>query len=196
MPFGHPDTFVVTPLAHQAWGTPVEKPACADDEIKKKLFGVELAKGHQSPFAAAIAVFNNDTNTALWVANNWLSDPTVLAARDLYLKTLAAEASLLDKNQLAARVLAAAEERFPNGISAVDPKDKATFYKLYAELCGFINNKIDINASTNNFTHNEMKITLVEPDQKQDNQIKTIEHQSTVTLEDDDNNLVEIKLVG
>jgi hypothetical protein len=195
VPWGFPDTFVTTPLAHQAWGKPVEKPTCANDEIKKKLFGVELAKGHQSPFAAAIIVFGRDTNTALWVANNWLADPTVLAARDLYLKTLAAEASLLDKDQLAARLLAAAEEKFPNGISAVDPKDKVAYYKLYAELRGFINNKIDINASTNNFTHNEMKITLVEPDQKPDNQIKTIEHHEPI-LDDDSNDLVEIKLVG
>lgn len=195
MPFGHPDQFSVTPLAHQAWGKPVEKPACADNEVKKRLFGVELAKGHQSPFAAAIIVFGQDTNTALWVANNWLADPTVLAARDLYLKTLAAEASLLDKDQLAARLLAAAEEKFPNGISAVDPKDKVAYYKLYAELRGFINNKIDINASTNNFTHNEMKITLVEPDQKSDNQIKTIEHQEPI-LDNDGDDLVEIKLVS
>lgn len=172
MKWDYPTTFrVETPVSPWGKDVPVPvKPEWADDEEKKKLFGIELAKDHPSPFVAACSVFP-DTSNALWASINWAYDPIVIAARDLYLKTLATDASLLDKNQFAATLLRHSEEK------SLEGKDRVAFLKLYAEVMGFTG-KVEINASTNYFNNNnQLKIILVDPDDKTaEKAATTIEH--------------------
>lgn len=160
MPFGFSDTFVVEPISKMEWG----KPAFANDDEKKKQFGVELAKGHKTVLDAAQVVFK-DLGQALWVSSNWLSDPIVEASKNLHLKTTRAEATLLDKNQLAARLLQFAEFQ-----ELSEPKESLAAYKLYAELQGFLV-KPDPSASTNIINNNQMIVKLV----RAENKTKTID---------------------
>lgn len=179
MKWEHPTSFrVETPPINQ-WGKDVPvpvRPEWADDEEKKKLFGIELAKEHPSPFLAACAVFP-DTSNALWASMYWAYDPIVIAARDLYLKTLASDASLLDKNQFAATLLRHSEEK------SLDGKDRVAFLKLYAEVMGFTG-KVEINASANYFNvNNQLKVVLVGPDEKMEKSPVTIEHKPSNDFE-------------
>jgi hypothetical protein len=138
---------------------PIE-PAYRSDEGLKRLFGVEWAK-NPKPFEAALIVFGEDTNAALWVSWNWLTDPIVLASKDAYAQNTELNEKLLDKDQLAARLLQFAEEKDVSGrFYVLEGKDRLAAYKLFAEIQGFIG-KLSIDASTNNFTNNELKLTLV-----------------------------------
>jgi hypothetical protein len=85
-----------------------EVQAYQTDENLKKQFGIELAKA-ANPFEAGCKVFGEETSKALWVSFNWLNDPIAIASRDIYLKTVELNQPPLDKEQLAAKVLALAE---------------------------------------------------------------------------------------
>jgi len=85
----------------------------------------------------------------------------------------AAESTLLDKDGLAAKLLACAEEKIIRNGQAYytnEAKDRLGFLKLYAEVMGFAGKAL-IDASTT-FTNNEMKVVLVRSDTKEE--IKTI----------------------
>lgn len=144
--------------------------AYQSDENLKKLYGVELAKT-PNPFEAACKLFpeENDTNKALWVSFNWLSDPIVLGSRDAYLKTLELSQPPLDREQLAAKVLALAEGEkvLINGAlrPTIEAKDRISAYKLYSEILQFTG-KVEIDNSTKTFNHNEMVIKLVKAEDK------------------------------
>jgi len=135
-----------------------------NDENLKKLYGVELAK-FANPFEAAKTVLGQN-DRAVWASFNWLSDPIVLASRDVYLKTLELSSPPLDREQLAAKVLALAEgekvERSGMLLPTIEPKERINAYKLYSEIMGYTG-KVEIDNSTKTFNHNEMKILLVKP---------------------------------
>jgi len=153
MPFGYPDIFQVSPLNQ--------------DVEKKQHFGLELAKKHRNSFEAACVVFPSDPTRALWIVNNWMNDPIVTEARET-LKAAELNKPILDKEQLAAKVLQFAEEKNADGTKyLVEAKDRIVALKLYSEIAGYTG-KIDIDASTKNFTHNEMVIKLVKPDVKKE----------------------------
>lgn len=189
MPFDAPETFEVKPspwpapavapwpttpvvkepvtVAAPPWpisATPVEpKPADPpveqDDKetVLKKQFALELTK-KANPFEAACAIFK-DTKDALWVSQNWINDDIVLAAKDAY--NAPKSEKLLDKNDLSRKLLAFSEEKDPTGRFHIhDGKDRLSALKLYAEVQGFIG-KVEVDASTKNFTNNTMKIVLV-----------------------------------
>ncbi len=174
--------------APSGWGTyfsdpaPNPKPEFAEDEQLKRLFGIELAKDHHNPFAAASEIFENASH-ALWAANNWISDPIVIAARDTYKNAVEAKGLLLDKEQLAAKLLKFEAEKNPKNpqFPLHDSKDRLAALKLYAEVCGYIG-KFDL-STTNNFSHNEMQIKFVTAKQEAS---RTIEHRSEEALIDDD----------
>lgn len=164
-----PDLFVVEPIkASGGWGdwTPPQhqEPIWAKDEEKKKLFGIELAKGHSNPFSAACEVFPN-TADALWVSINWINDVVVLAERDLHRKRLDSDVTPLDKNQLGARILRRVDERAPNGYALIDAETELKYLELYAKINGYL--KPD-NVNSNNFIANEMKVVVVSSEQKRE----------------------------
>lgn len=146
-------------------------PAWRNDEFKKQLFGQELIKGTQ-PFAAALSLFPNDTNAALWVSQNWIKDELVLKIVNNEEKDL----KILDKEQLANKVLQFADEKDPSGRFHVhEGKDRLAALRLYAEISGHIG-KNEVNNNTFNNTSNTMNIRLVAPEKKQD-EGKIIEHE-------------------
>jgi len=185
-------SFEVKAPAFAPWSKPIDdlpssanaepcKPehAYRSDEGLKRLFGVEWAK-NPKPFEAALVVFATDTNAALWVSWNWLTDPIVIAAKDAYAQNAELNEKLLDKEQLAARLLQFAEEKDISGrFYILEGKDRLAAFKLYAEVQGFIG-KLSIDASTNNFTNNELKITLVRPDPIEEKAAKVIEHEPEI----------------
>lgn len=185
MPFGSSDYFEAKPLA-KGWTSIDTKPSFDDSEDNKKLFGVELAK-NSNLFEAANSIFPQ-VNIALWVSRNWILDPIVIASKDLYLKTLNSDTPLLDKNQLAAKVLELAEEiiQLSDGSEryVCDAKDRVAALRLYSEIAGYTG-KVNIDASTSNFTHNEMLVKLVNVGQKEN--LKTIH----TTIDNDDDKTVE-----
>ena len=78
---------------------------------------------------------------------------------------------LLDKEGLAAKLLECADEKIVKTGQvqyANDAKDRLGFFRLYAEVMGFVG-KASIDATANNFTNNEMKVVLVKPETKHDN---------------------------
>ena len=165
MSFRSTDVFEVQPP--MGWGRPIlarpvespPKPSWADDEAKKKLYGIELVK-HDTPFQAACEIFE-DTSHALWASHHWIYDPVVIASKDAYSEAI--NLKLLDREQLARKLLDFANEKAPNGFPTVDAKDRLAAYKLYAEVQGFIG-KVELNNSTNNYYDNRtMAIRLVKP---------------------------------
>ena len=145
------------------------RPAYQDDENLKKQFGIELAKA-SNPIDAAHKLFPDDTTKSLWISFHWVTDPVTIAARDVYLKTVELSSPPLDKEQLAAKVLALADEKILSPklgclVSTVEPKDRIAALKLYSEILGYTG-KIEIDQSTKTITHNELTIKLVKPDTK------------------------------
>lgn len=137
-------------------------PSYQADEALKKAFGIELARASNA-FEAACVVAEDDTSKALWISSNWICDPVVEASKDAYLKTLALSSPPLDKEQLAAKVLALAEEKILKGgipIPSIEAKDRIAAFKLYSEIMGYTG-KVEIDNSSKTFTHNEMTIKLV-----------------------------------
>ncbi len=153
--------------------SPPLAPAYQSDEGLKKLIGIELAKA-ENPFQAACSIFKEDADTskALWVSYHWLTDPIVIASRDIYLKNIELASPPLDKHQLAAKVLAFAETKTLTGKAALEPKDTIAAFKLYSEIMGYTG-KVEIDNSIKNITNNEMRIKLV---RAEDKPAKTIEH--------------------
>jgi len=156
------------------WTTVAEQPkpeaqAYQSDENLKKLYGVELAKTSNA-FEAACKIFNEeDTRKALWISFNWLSDPIVIASRDIYLKTVSLSTPLLDREQLAAKVLELADEKIlKNGVwySTIEPKDRVAALKLYSDIAGYTG-KVEIdNSSVTNNTIKELTIKLVKAEDR------------------------------
>lgn len=154
-------------VAPWAVAKPIEAQPYQSDENLKKQFGIELAKTPNA-FEAGCNVFGEETNKALWVSHHWLSDPVVQASKDAYAKTLALSSPPLDKEQLAAKVLALADEKIlKNGVAipTIEAKDRIAAFKLYSEIMGYTG-KIDIDASTKNLTLNQMTIKLVKADEQ------------------------------
>lgn len=150
--------FVVEPPKSIGWGNwkapdPV-MPEWANDPTKKKLFGVELAKGHASPFLAACAIFS-EASGALWASINWINDPEVLAARDIYQETVELDTTLLDKDQFAAKILKIADDRH------IASDDLIKYLELYAKVRGFL--KPD-NVGNTTVSINEIKVKFVKPE--------------------------------
>lgn len=193
-PFGFSDTFEVAP--GNSWQTPspaqIARPDFADDEAKKKLFGIELAKA-ETPLNAAKSFFNDDAH-AMWAIKNWLNDPVVVASKDVYLKTLDDKETLLDKEGLAALLLRTSQEKTPNGFYQLEAKERINALRLYADIMGFTKPLIDMSKKT--FNYNEMRVTFVEPSNENDapkvSNAPVIDHGEIQNSNDG----VKIKLVG
>lgn len=172
-------------------------PEYQTNENLKKLFGVELAKS-SNPFEAAKIVLG-ENDKAVWASFNWLSDPVVLASRDVYLKTLEAAVPPLDRERLAAKVLALAEgEKIKiDGIdrSTVEAKDRIAAFKLYSEILGYTG-KVEIDNSTKTFnTNNELKIILVKAEDKKPVVIDQAPNAKSEIMNDKTPSPISLKLV-
>lgn len=167
------------------------------DNNLKKSYGIELAKS-SNPFEAACKLFGEETNKALWASFNWLNDPIVIASRDLYLKTVELSQPILDKQQLAAKVLALADEKIlKNGVyvPTIEAKDRIAALKLYSDIAGYTG-KVEIDNSTKTFQHNEMIIKLVKVEEKKAVVINNTPNVKSEVLNENSNSPITLKLVG
>lgn len=176
------------------WATKADpKPIYADDAQLKQLFGAALGRNENNAFQSACEVFPQDTSAALWIANNWLADPVVIGARDIYLKTVESQSLLLDKDEFAAMLLkTATEKNIDKTRYAIEAKERVNILKLYAEVRGFLNKN---ETNINNFNNNEgLKVVFV----KSAEQPTVIEQVSNNKSEivNDDLSPIKIKLVG
>lgn len=102
-----------------------------ETEAKEK-FARLLLKEPSDPFAIAIKVFPDDTKKALRIANEWPSDPEILAMQEKLTEEEGELAFLPTKGQLAREVWNMMHDKYT---------DAATFAKLgklYAEIRGFV----------------------------------------------------------
>ena len=153
-----PDTFEVQPFSV------IPAPVIDNIEEKKKLFAIELAKSNQ-PFQAACTICGDNTNEALWISKNWINDPEVIGYKDLYLNSLQTSKTLLDKDEIAAKLLNMSEETNPSGTFYIlDGKDRLKALELYAKIQGYLDTK---DKSTPTFIHNQMVVKFVKPNIKE-----------------------------
>lgn len=189
---------VVPPVSPWTVGksNPVIQAYQSDDNLKKQ-YGIELAKA-SNPFEAACKIFGEETSKALWVSFNWLNDALVIASRDIYLKTVELSQPILDKEQLAAKVLALADEKvLKNGVyvPTIEAKDRIAALKLYSDIAGYTG-KVEVDASTKTFTHNEMVIKLVKADEKKPIVISNTPNVKSEIPNNNVNSPITLKLVG
>jgi hypothetical protein len=157
----------------------ITAPAWQHDFEKKEAFAKLLKEGLK-PFEAAIKIFMNDNGAALWVSQNWPQDELVKAVVDKPEKSL----KILDKEEVAAKVLAFAEEKDNSGRFYVnESQERLKALELYAKICGYINNgSIVIPPVIND--NRRMEIVLVSPDRKEEQkQFKQIEETKIETLD-------------
>lgn len=182
-----PDTFEV----QRPKKSVIPVPTINNEQEKKKLFGVELAKTNQA-FQAAQNICGDNTSEALWISTNWLNDPEVIAAKDIYLKSLEQSTSLLDKEETAARLLEMSEEmNLSRTFYVLDGKDRLKALELYAKIRGYLDSKAD---TSMNFIHNQMVVKFVKPDVKEEKLIKNIDNNDFKSV--DNISPLKIKLVG
>lgn len=155
------------------------------DEVKTA-FGKAI-NTHKTPFEAACSIWW-DTPTALWAAKFLVNDPVVQAAK--VAGNTSENLKILDRQQLAAKLLDYADEFDPSGrFRTVEHKDRLAYLRLYAELQGFVG-KVEFNPTINNNTTNVRKIVFVKPSDT--NELKTIE----ATAEQVAPITTKLKLVG
>lgn len=169
------------------WLEPVkDKPDIDSDEAKKKEYGALLAKGLK-PFDAGLELCPDSTANAVWVSLHWLSDPIVLASKDVYLKTVEQDTPLLDKTQFAARLLQISEEKDEeSGRYKISAKDRLGALELYAKVMKFTDDKDN---SSQTFVHNTMIVKFVEPEKK--SIAPTIDNNFEETV---DSNIIPLKV--
>lgn len=108
-------------------------PALTEDKVKelKAKFAAALLRNPEQAFMAGQEVFGADTGKALYVAQNWINDDDVLAAKTLLLKSHGARAFLPTKEEYAREVWK----------TATDPKtpsdDKKYLLSLYGDIMGY-----------------------------------------------------------
>lgn len=181
--FKYPDGFHVDPPKPVAVGW--AQPVIEDELAKKEQFAQLLANGVK-PFEAACSICGQNTSLALWIAQNWINDPIVKDLRE----TVDTGQGLLDRDQLARKLLAMAEEKTANNLFYVlEGKDRLKALEIYAKIKKFLD---DDATPSNKFVYNSMTIKLVEPERKAI-EPKTIDNQSEIS---NPNSSIKLKLVG
>lgn len=170
-------------------------PAFKDDENKKKEYGILLSK-IKNAFDAALELFPESTPDAVWVSLNWVTDPIVVASKDLYLKTVELETPLLDKSQFAARLLKVSEERDDEtGLYLIDAKDRLRALELYGKTQGFIDKPEDHSNKT--FVNNGLTIKIVKAENKVEEKVIDLAPEKAELQPSVPNALpIKLKLVG
>ena len=135
------------------------KPLIENETELKKAFGSQLGIGKQA-FDAACAVCGSNTAQALYISQHWLNDPVVLAAKEIFIKTVHNSNTLLDAEELAAKLLQMANEKnASNTFYLLEGKDRLKALELYAKVRGFDKSV----APTTNITFKQMVVKFVEP---------------------------------
>ena len=124
------------------------------DELKeseeKAAYAALLLK-ERDPFKAALSLFPNNTNRALWVANHWPNDAEVKAEQSR-LSEEEGDSFLLSKREFLQDIEARMKgTTLPNGVTVPPtPDEYSKLAKLYADVRGFIEKpQTNVNVTTN-----------------------------------------------
>jgi len=125
------------------------------DELKeseeKAAYAALLLK-ECDPFKAALLLFPNNTNRALWVASHWPNDAEVKAEQKRLTDEGGDMAFLPGKAELARDIWQRMQgTMLPNGVTVLPTLEEyAKLAKLYADVCGLIEKpQANINLTTN-----------------------------------------------
>jgi hypothetical protein len=122
------------------------------DELEdKKKFAAELLRNPQQPFVAALAVYPDNNNWALFVATHWPQDADVLKFQQEILKDHPETDFLPTEAELARAIWDKMNAKF------TPIEDFTKLGKLYAEIRGFIK-KTDTNITVNANTDNRVMV--------------------------------------
>lgn len=120
-------------------------------EHEEKAAYAALLLKERDPFKAALQLFPDNTNRALWVANHWPNDDEV-KAEQTRLSNEEGDSFLLSKREFLQDI----EQRmrgtvYPNGaVIPPTPEEYAKLAKLYADVRGFIEKpQTNVNVTTN-----------------------------------------------
>ena len=131
-----------------------------ESESKEKAAYAALLLREREPFKAALVLFPNNTNRALWVASNWPNDDEVKAEK-LRLSAEDVDSFLLSKREFLQDI----EQRmrgtiYSNGaVVPPTPEEYAKLAKLYADVRGFIE-KPQTNVNVNNIVHRVVEVPV------------------------------------
>lgn len=108
-------------------------------ETEEKAAFAALLLRERDPFKAALTLFPNNTNRALFVATKWPTDPEFLALQKSVRENFDELSLLPTKAQFAQLILERMEGKRPDGsIIPPDTEDFAKLGKLFADVLGFI----------------------------------------------------------
>lgn len=120
-------------------------------ESEEKAAYAALLLKERDPFKAALQLFPDNTNRALWVANHWPNDDEI-KAEQTRLSNEEGDSFLLSKREFLQDI----EQRmrgtvYPNGtVIPPTPEEYAKLAKLYADVRGFIEKpQTNVNVTTN-----------------------------------------------
>lgn len=117
-----------------SWGSPLAETDETELERLKKAFALAWLHTPSEPYKAALRVFHIHTGKALWVADNWLTDPVVMEEKERLLNEHGSLHFLPDKTQVAREVYDLAQ-------SSKSTSEKLASYKLYSDIMGFVEPK-------------------------------------------------------
>lgn len=122
-----------------------------EKELKEKAEYAALLLKERDPFKAALALFPENTNRALWIANHWPKDDVVKAEQTRINAEIGEMGFLPGKGDLARDIWQRMQgTTLPNGVTVPPtPEEYAKLAKLYADVRGFIE-KPQTNVSVNN----------------------------------------------
>lgn len=139
------------------------KPNIINEEEKKVAFGKELGKGLQA-FQAACNVCGHNTSEALYISQNWLNDPTVLAQKTNTVNNLQEE---LDADAYAKLLLSMAKEKDrSNTFYTLEGKDRIKCLELYGQVKNFLGK--NATPVSNNLIFKTINVKFVRPEPKQE----------------------------
>lgn len=121
------------------------------NESEEKAAYAALLLKERDPFKAALQLFPDNTNRALWVANHWPNDAEVKAEQSR-LSEEEGDSFLLSKREFLQDIEARMKgTTYPNGtVVPTTAEEYAKLAKLYAETRGFIEKpQTNVNVTTN-----------------------------------------------
>ncbi len=122
------------------------------NESKEKAAYAALLLKERDPFKAALQLFPDNTNRALWVANHWPIDAEVKAEQERLMGEDDGSSFLPSKAELARDIWQRMQgTTLANGVTIPPtPEEYAKLAKLYADVRGFIEKpQTNVNVTTN-----------------------------------------------
>lgn len=130
-------------------------------EDQKRQFALALIRTNGNAMRAGSEVFPDHDGKAIGAAVLWVKDPFVIEIMAIAATQLNADnEGLPTKEELGRKLIAIADETFPNGTPRYDAKDRLKALEQYASIMGMIPKQTDINVN-NNITNTVAKVLVV-----------------------------------